>query len=440
MTACRVWFRRARTIGAIAFLFLLAPTAARSQDASKEDIAKAFSNAIAKGEIDCSLDKIGAVPGIFSLKPDTLDELFAVPEGVKVEKNPYFSWMTKSRHRAYFMRQPFGNLSVDLTIFGGEVPVEDATLDFVDGKLNGVSVSLFNRGDSGDIDPSEFKRRFTLAGKKMSEQLGVRPRQRKANPTQGLLSEGWTWISEKGMAILEHNPEANMGRPEFLRLKIAPRDAKGAFAAAFQDRAAVRVSDLPKNVIRKGSEVLVGDIPMVDQGPKGYCVVATAQRLFEYYGIPADQHQLAQVANADADSGTNPIVMAEALGKIDYRFKTRFKIIGMRTNYGFNEIDERNMTVGDRVDYKGFLKAIRDNIDDGVPLLWGLVLGMVPEEPPIALQAGGGHMRMIIGYDDKEEKVVFSDSWGAGHEKKFMTYDNAFEATLGLFVITPTVK
>ena len=65
---------------------------------------------------------------------------------------------------------------------------------------------------------------------------------------------------------------------------------------------------------------------------------------------------------------------------------------------------------------------------------------MVPEEPPIALQAGGGHMRMIIGYDDKEEKVVFSDSWGAGHEKKFMTYDNAFEATLGLFVITPTVK
>ena len=25
----------------------------------------------------------------------------------------------------------------------------------------------------------------------------------------------------------------------------------------------------------------------------------------------------------------------------------------------------------------------------------------------------GGHMRLIIGYNDKEQKIIFSDSWGA---------------------------
>jgi hypothetical protein len=421
---------------------LLAGHSLSQAQESAEQKAKAFAEQIQSGAIPCQLDILATIPTVWGLTADQLDTTYAVPAGVDVKKNPYFEWMTKSRDRAVFMKQPFSNLRVDLTLFGGEIPVEEVVVDFVGGKLNGITFSLYNRGDSGEIAAEEFQRRFKLCGQKVGEMLQIRPTARKANPAQGLVSEGWTWISQKGMATLEINPEANQGRPEFLRLKIAPRDAKGAFAAAFQDRpTAVKLSDLPKNVTRgEGGDVYIKDMPMVDQGPKGYCVVATAQRLFEYYGIPADQHQIAQVAGSDAEQGTSSIAMVEALGKIDYRFKTRFKIIGMGHNNGLVEVDEKKLTVGKRVDHDQFTKAIRDHIDKGIPLLWGLMLGEYPEEPPIAEQVSGGHMRMIIGYNDQTQRLLFTDSWGAGHELKRMTYDDAYQATHGLFAMFPTVK
>ena len=49
-------------------------------------------------------------------------------------------------------------------------------------------------------------------------------------------------------------------------------------------------------------------------------------------------------------------------------------------------------------------------------------------------------MRMIIGYNTRDRKVIFSDSWGAGHEMKRMDFEDAYKATHGLFVMHPTVR
>jgi len=48
-------------------------------------------------------------------------------------------------------------------------------------------------------------------------------------------------------------------------------------------------------------------------------------------------------------------------------------------------------------------------------------------------------MRLIIGYNDKTEEIIFSDSWGAGHEAKRMKMSDAYKASHGLFVLKPTV-
>ena len=415
------------------------PAGAGPDDEAK---ANAFVQQMRSGTLVCPLDLLDKIPEVWSLTPDRLDAAFGVPKGVEVKKNPYFQWMTTSRDRAVFMKQPFTNLRVELKIFGGELSVEEVVVDFFEGKLNGITFSLYNRGDSGEIKADEFQRRFKLCGKKIGDMLEVRPAVRKADPAQGLISEGWTWVSPKGMAMLEHNPEASQGKVEFLRLKIAPRDAKGAFAAAFQGRSmAAKLSELPKNLSKAANgDVYIKGIPMVDQGPKGYCVVASAQRLFEYYGIPADQHQIAQVAGSDAQKGTSTVAMAEALGKIDFRFKTRFKILGMLAGAGLVEVDERKMTAGKAVSEAEFGKNIHRYVDEGIPLLWGLTLGKYPEEPSIAQQEGGNHMRMIIGYNDKTGHVLFSDSWGAGHELKRMKMGDAYGATHGLFAMSPTVR
>jgi len=97
-------------------------------------------------------------------------------------------------------------------------------------------------------------------------------------------------------------------------MRIAPRDASGPIASAIREhRGSVSLTQLAKNVEKDGARVLIPGVPMVDQGPKGYCVVAASQRLFEYYGISCDQHQIAKIAGTDAKAGTNSKKMMEAL-------------------------------------------------------------------------------------------------------------------------------
>jgi hypothetical protein len=95
--------------------------------------------------------------------------------------------------------------------------------------------------------------------------------------------------------------------------------------------AAARLSDLPGNVARhdKGN-VFIRNLPMVDQGNKGYCLPASTQRIFEYYGIGADMHQIAQVAESDPGKGTSALSMAKELDRIDFRFKTRLVAMSSR--------------------------------------------------------------------------------------------------------------
>ncbi|MEO0444999.1 MAG: C39 family peptidase [Verrucomicrobiota bacterium] len=403
---------------------------------------------VSDGEtLEADLSFLTDLPAAWEVTPETLEEAF--PKG-GWNRNPYFSWLTTDRTRAHFFRHKAPDLEIDLTILGGEISIEEAIVDFADGKFLGASYSIWNRADSrGEFDVETYDQNYRIAGTALSKALEVRPFPRKPNSAQGLLTTGWTWISAQGMAVLESNEEAapdyRGGRTfEFLRLRMMRRDARGALAASMQSRsgAAVKLSDLPRNVTTdKEGNTYIANIPMVDQGPKGYCVVASTQRLFEYYGIPADQHQIAQIAESNAEQGTNSAAMAQCLQKIDYRFKTRFKALGVLSTRGsLHEMDKNGRLTEKTMDERDFVKTVQKSIDDGIPLLWALTLGRYPEEPPISPQTSGGHMRMIIGYNDTSGKIVFSDSWGAGHEKKFMDASHGFQATHGLFSMTPTVR
>lgn len=397
------------------------------------------SNSQDSKELVADLDPFITLPGAYALEPEDLESMF---EKGNWNKNPYFKWLRSDKSRAIFQKKDMDNLKVDLTMLEGTVPVEEMVVDFKNGKFLGITVSIYNRGDGGEIAAADFQNRFRNMGRHIGEQLDVRPTRREAKPTQGLLTTGWIWISARGKAVLEHNPEAP-GDTEFLRMRLAKRDAKGAYEAATKARAGatVKLSELPENVRKddKGN-VYVTNIPMVDQGAKGYCVVASAQRLFEYYGIPADMHQLAQIAGSDPESGTSPVIVNRELGAIDHLFKTRFECLAVGTSRGglAELVDERY--IGDPVPQDDFEKMIRDSIDDGIPLLWGLVVGQFEEDPPLTIQTEGGHMRMIIGYNDDEKKLIFSDSWGAGHEFKTMNTDDAYRATHGLFLLKPTTR
>ncbi len=86
-------------------------------------------------------------------------------------------------------------------------------------------------------------------------------------------------------------------------------------------------------------------------------------------------------------------------------------------------------------DLARFQREVQTHIDAGIPLLWTVQLGLIPE--PGIPQSGGGHMRLIIGYNTKTQEILFSDSWGAGHELKRMPAADAWTITTGAMSIEP---
>ena len=232
--------------------------------------------------------------------------------------------------------------------------------------------------------------------------------------------------------------------------------------------------DIVKRVKRRPSgDVLIDSVPMVDQGQKGYCAVAVAERVLRYYGNAVDEHQLAQMAGSTAGGGTSVDEM-----------KASVKEIGSRCRLGFNEIVSMSGTMKDirkeiesynkaakalkkppldfdrfivgntfmvaqmreamdpdvllrmRVKdsrYKKFMTCVKTCVDRGVPVFWGVTLGIFPESG--LPQQFGGHMRLIIGYNAAANEILYSDSWGPGHELKRMRADRAFAITHDAFTL-----
>jgi hypothetical protein len=262
-------------------------------------------------------------------------------------------------------------------------------------------------------------------------------------------------------------------RAEFIRLRAVSIGAGGSPAAA-PAAAVVAKSSLVENVKhQENGDVVILNVPMVDQGPKGYCAVATAERVFRYYGIPVDQHEMAQAADTSDGGGTSPDKMFEALNKLENRFRVRVravedwdyqKFVRFMDDYnreakrdGKAEVDVRNYQYAsltdiyarmdgatlqkakvekDKSGYGKFQRNVQGLIDRGIPVMWSVTVGMLPE-PAIPQGGIGGHMRLIIGYNSKTEEILFSDSWGAEHALKRMPTAQAFAIMNGMYYMEP---
>ena len=389
-----------------------------------------------KEVLSANLDALLNFTSLWSWSTEDFEKNYA-PKAAKQEdqkKPPQFEWLSTDKARARFSRQMFSNVETKLSMFAGSIKVEEAVVEFVNGKAARSTISFYNRGDSGDITVADFERIFKTIGQGLGQVLKVAPKRQLNSANAALPVTGWMWTSPQAIALLEYNEYNTPGRvtkPEFLRLKLAaPSQADFTMGKMVTG---VQSMELAKRVT-KGTEgdIYITGVPMVDQGAKGYCVAASCQRLFEYLRIPCDQHEMAQLVNVDAESGANIFAMQKSLAKIDERFKVSFKPLVNPTLYYSNNGKRR-------VSEKEFTSLVKEYANKGIPLLWALELGKAAEIPPLpgSGQTRGGHMRMIIGYNDAKKQVIFTDSWGAGHELKRMALLDAYDVTIGLFSMAP---
>jgi hypothetical protein len=374
-------------------------------------------------------------------------------------------------------------------------PTDATSTEDVEDRLSEIQVSIYNRGDSGNLSKKQFDHLVDRAKGAIDSITGAKPVERGTDYGSAVSSSGLVWATSKSRYLLEWSDtpadsgRATAYRAEFVRLRITPQGeqpktfleqqrVQSSLAAGASQPKTVHAADLPRRLVREsdGGEVLP-NIPMVDQGRKGYCVTAATERILRYYGVQVDQNELAQIADADAVRGTNSDVMLDALKRLASRFRIQVTTKYQITYSDFvREINDYNRVARSATKVVGpplvqlpngskpyseirremqgellmeaktklnpsymttFERNVKATIERGVPLLWAVQLGLLPEEK-LNPQAHGGHMRLIIGFNPKTHEIYYSDTWGLGHELKKMPLTQAWTITDGLYALEPS--
>lgn len=365
--------------------------------------------------------------------------------------------------------------SRELTFLG--IPAVESVARFNNQKLAELVVTFYARGDAGDWPQEKFQASLKTIIDALNAHTKAKMTVRGKDATSAVKAEGLIWETPGAQYLLEYSFTKKMRdipfRAEFIRLEVRPPSRPTSLLAGASSSASKTKFDGETRVKKDAAsgDVYIEDVPMVDQGEKGYCAVACAERVMRYYGVAVDANELAQVANTETTGGTSAREMFDALKKLSARLRVRVRpmeelevkalkdlindynraakrgdraplipdmgsMIDVGAMYRAMRVDIlKEVRTKNKGDMNRFQRDIQTNIDQGVPVIWSVMLGMV-KEPGIP-QSAGGHMRLIIGYNNKTQEILFSDSWGAGHELKRMPIDDAWTITTGLTKIEP---
>ena len=406
------------------------------------------------------------------------------PRFIKPSNARYFRWMSDEKKAVRYNSAGRRN---KLTFFGQ--PVAEVIVYFEENSVSRIYISIYNRGDNQQISTEEF---YKISKEIYRNLKALYPNerhiQRKEKIGDGKFVNAVIWRGEKYSCRMLWSISGKTRRsekPEYLQVEFEPFNpssdpATRPLMRADRTKIAAR-ENLPENVQRKSNgDVYIDNIPMVDQGRKGYCVAAVLERVLRYYNVPVTQHIIAQLCGTSAERGTSTDVMVKVMenasGKFGIRIRDEYDLFGKKRAIGtlkellsdYNRLARkkkkpeqkmviRNRTVyldetiynldpeiyaqvrNDDSEFRKFHQTIVRNVNSGIPVIWCVLLGIMPEDK-LSSQSKGGHMRLIIGYNEKNQEILYTDSWGMGHELKSMPIQHAWAITTRVFYMIPRAR
>ncbi len=412
----------------IAFFVLALVVVLRADPPAAADLDRTFGIALWAGESG----------GLWQADAETLARRLGWPVESRTSRT--------SSHRLY--------ASEDVRVLGAR----PYSLSFTarDGHPEGFSFIFANKGDveglnsrraPGDADAARSHRRAlrdyrkairsdaetiaanltSLLGPPAADQVGSGPRLREA-------AKRWDW---QGHAIL-----LTSVRDGYTAVRILPSsDLDNLGTERLSDRE-LRETLAARVLRRPGGDVVLQDLPMVDQGPKGFCVPATVERTLRYLGLPADMYLLAVAGGTEAGGGTR---ISDILAAIDPLVRRHGRRI-LRESGGIT------------------LDRVARQVDAGLPILWALNTSAAIDEaisrrtaertatgdsqawlkvlererrtiPALARRADEAHVCLITGYNRTTGEIAISDSWGPGYEERWITASEAAALSQGDSVV-----
>ena len=193
---------------------------------------------------------------------------------------------------------------------------------------------------------------------------------------------------------------------------------------------------------RPNGDVVIRDIPMVNQGPKGFCVPATMERMLRHLGIPSDMYLLAMAANTGPGGGTTVADVVAAVRQAAQRHGRRVVAVSGRPAGS----------------------TVASWIESGVPVLWAIdtsasvnelinqrtreraevndwaqwkesLRGARRAARQLARGADEGHVCLITGFNAETGEIALSDSWGPDYEERWITEEEAAAISQGSMAV-----
>lgn len=409
-----------------------------------------------------------------------------------------FRWANSSKNVAYFhgKRMP-------LTSYGKRLAA--ARFLFKDKRIARTELLAYDEAVDGKIPKAAFDQLFTQIRNTIGIYSG------KGNPGMKVLeTETGTrrelWVNDTTAFFLEFryqsvSPQyATQFRGDFIRLTTAPREEATALRTAAKPQIA-RLKTLRENVKHTGKAIYIEHIPMCLEGASSSSDAASTEMLFNYLEMPIDQREVAATMSAESTTEGPFHALRTSLDKLapismfhrsvlrefdwndwqglvdDYNWRARTEgqpeidsKLELEPDAALRkmDIDSLKQVLGRTHPVANFRQNVIDNVGRGIPVLWGVQLGMIPEEDiplsycdsreddiiltskpgrlarsaPLPVDAMpkawvGKHMRLIVGYDNDTQEIIYTDPWGEGHARKRMAVSDANAITLSLYVIRP---
>ena len=272
------------------------------------------------------------------------------------------------------------------------------------GLVEQIDIVFFNKGDFAHV--KNLKKEIKNAYKRLREELTSilgNPERIEYGP-KGMENDALEWKDGNVKFILEFN------KREYTILHIG----YGEDYSSQVEIQKLKKENFIDNIVKQGNgDVYIDNIPMVDQGQKGYCTIATMERVLRYYGITqVSQHQLAEAANTGKGGGTYINSLISSTRKLLQKHGLKMYSIG-----------ELNFD------------KIKKHIDNGAPILWGMCtnreyetfLQMSRAKRPKSgsletylsgvenykiPNKGDHHICLIVGYNEATKEIAVTNSWG----------------------------
>ncbi|MES2660379.1 MAG: hypothetical protein V4689_17275 [Verrucomicrobiota bacterium] len=339
------------------------------------------------------------------------------------------------------------------TLFGA-MPYSAALYSNEAGNATGLSIVYANKGDFGStagFAQDHFKGATAAAPKDLAEAM-TRDEETVAKALTSVLGAGkterygegstrrkitrWDW---NGHAFLLSNEEG-----EYVSLAIVSSETADAGGRTALTKDGDVKKRLTSSIVRSpNGDVHLSEIPMVDQGPKGYCVPATFERVMRTMGLEADMYLLAMVGQSAAGGGTSVELLLDNL---------RHQVLSKGRRIKDEEVKDLR------------IRDVKRYIDEGIPIMWRLcsmekyndiadkntaerakvtdwsayAAKILTENAGLAKSPkpeSNFHLCMIIGYNEATQEIAVSDSWGARFELRWVPLAVANWASNGSIVM-----